>query len=58
VLDNWGLEITGTGASVPDGGGAWAVPFLGGLSLLLFARQSTQLGAMTQAAARLVNRQC
>jgi hypothetical protein len=41
VLEGWGLEVTGTAAtssSVPDGGSAWATPFLGGLGLLMFAR--------------------
>jgi hypothetical protein len=53
VLENWGLEVSGTGTqSVPDGGGAWALPLLSGLGLLLFARRSARPLTVTWGGAR------
>jgi hypothetical protein len=54
VLDGWSLEVSGTGATqtVPDGGGAWALPLLSGLGLLLFARRSARPLTVAQGKAR------
>jgi hypothetical protein len=43
-LDSWTLDVSGTGAtqSVPDSGGAGALLFLSGLSLVLFANRSVR----------------
>jgi hypothetical protein len=53
VLDGWGLEVSGTGTqTVPDSGGAWALPLLSGLGLLLFANRSFRPLTVTWGRAR------